>query len=315
MTMNPPQYFWFDGQLLRSDRTPATILEHGLHYGTGVFEGIRAYNTDDGPAIFRLGEHMDRFQRGADALGMTIDRDALQQACIDTLQANGHRAAYLRPIAWFSGPGLALDVATLTAHQAVATLPWTSHLGDDATDRGISLRTSSMRRNSRWSIPPLKLTGAYVNSILAKKEAAEHGFDEALFIDDAGMVCECTGENVFCVVDGQLIAVEHPDALPGITRQTLLDISDAISRPLSATELASADEIFVVGTSAEVTPITRFDGRTLETGLITRQLAAEYQDIVHGRDASKRDWLTFADAESLPLKDEWSGRLAAAGGY
>jgi len=287
-----PRAFWLDGALHDIADTPLSTLEHGLHYGTGVFEGIRAYDTADGPAVFRLDAHMDRFQRGADALGMTIDRRALTQACQDTLRANRHTAAYLRPIAWFSGPGLGLDVAPLTVHQAVASLPWTSHLGDQAVERGISLRTSSIRRNSRWSIPPLKLTGAYVNSILAKREAAQHGYDEALFIDDDGMVCECTGENVFAVIQGDLVAVDHPDALPGITRDTLIRLTGATSRPVSCAELAAADEVFVVGTSAEITPITRLDGRDLTVGRRTRDLAAHYQDIVHGRSAAHRHWLT-----------------------
>lgn len=309
---NPPAFYWLDGRLHRADHAPASIFEHGLHYGTGVFEGIRAYDTADGPAIFRLDAHLDRLQRGADALGLAVDTAALARGCATTLRANGHRAAYLRPIAWFSGPGLGLDVGPLRSRQAVATLPWTSHLGEGAVDRGIALRTSSMRRNSRWSIPPLKLTGAYVNGILAKKEATDHGFDEALFLDADGLVCECTGENVLCVLDGRLVAVEHPDALPGITRDTLIALTGAEARPVRAEELAGADEIFVVGTSAEVTPVTRLDGRALRVGPATRELAALYQDVVHGRAEAHRGWLTPVDP-ALPGEAAWGGLLADAG--
>lgn len=308
------RHYWMDGRLHRIDENPASILTHGLHYGTGVFEGIRAYDTPDGPAVFRLDAHLDRMQRGADALGLAMDRDGLFRGTLETLRKNGDKAAYIRPIAWFSGPGLALDVAPLKGHSAVATLPWTSHLGDAAVSKGIGLKTSSFRKNSHKAIPALKLTGAYVNGILAKKEATEAGFDEALFIDDQGFVCECTGENVFAWLGDALVAVDHPDALPGITRDTLITLTGATSRALRREELDAADEIFVCGTSAEVTPITRLDGRSLPIGPRTRALAARYQDVVHGRAEKGRGWLT--PVATLPTGDDaWQGLLAAAGGY
>ena len=285
--------FWIDGELRTAGEHGAPLLSHGLHYGTGVFEGIRVYDTDHGPAVFRLDAHMERLARGAALLGMDVDEAAMSAAVGPTLHHNHLRAAYVRPLAFYSSGGLGLDLGPLTATQAVAVLPWTSHLGDEACETGVALRVSPYRRISASALPPLKLTGTYANACVAKLEAVRAGFEEALFIDDDGFVVEATGENVFLVKDGQVVAVEHQDALPGITRDTVATLAGATRRKVRLEELLDADEVFLTGTSAEVAPVTRLDGRgPMSIGPVTRELRALYQDVVHGRTPDADQWLT-----------------------
>ncbi len=282
---------WMDGELLQPGKASASPLAHALHYGTGVFEGIRAYETEEGPAIFRLDEHLERLGRGAAALDMPVDLELLGRGCLEALAASGLESAYLRPLAFYETGGLGLDVAGLKLRHFVAALPWKNHLGDPAST-GVRVRTSPWRRNPAGALPPLKLCGNYVNSILAKLEATKAGFEEALFVDGEGRVVECTGENVFMVKDGQIIAVHHGDALPGITRATVMELRACQERPVTLAELKQADEVFVTGTSAEITPVAALDERQWTVGHVTRELQARYQDIVHGRSESHRAWLT-----------------------
>jgi len=294
----PPLQIWLDGRLTAAQDSFISPLAHGLHYGTGVFEGIRAYATADGPAIFRLDDHLARLASGAEALGMAVDLDGLRRGCLEVLAASGRAEAYLRPLAFYETGGLSLDVAALKVRQLVAALPWTNHLGEAHEQRGVALRTSPFRRNPAAALPPLKLCGGYVNSILAKLEATRAGFEEALFVDGDGFVVECTGENVFLVQGGRLTAVQHPDALPGITRATILELTGAAARPVHLDELREADEIFLTGTSAEVSAVGRLDGRHLVPGPITRELQDRYQRIVHGEAETNRGWLTRLDVKT-----------------
>ena len=287
-------FLWMDGEYLRLKAARTQVLAHGLHYGTGVFEGIRAYPTDKGPAVFRLDEHMARFQAGADALEMTVDTDALATATLELLRRNDQTAAYIRPLSYFESGGLGLDVAPLSPRSLVATLPWTSHLGEAGEHRGLTLHRSSFRRTSARSVPPLKLCGNYVNSILAKLEATRAGADEALFVDDDDLVCEATGENVFMVKDGRVTAVAHPDALPGITRATVMAMTNADERSVSFEELLDADEVFLTGTSAEVVPVHCLGERVYPLKRVTTDIARWYQDVVHGRSPEYAHWLTWA---------------------
>ncbi|TNE87419.1 MAG: branched chain amino acid aminotransferase [Deltaproteobacteria bacterium] len=288
----PNLTLWLDGELRSTANPQVNLLDQALHYGSGVFEGIRAYDTAHGPAIFRLPEHMDRLQRGLAHFGHQADLEAMCAAMPGLLATNGLSDAYLRPIAWLGGNGLSLDVEHMQLRQCVAALPWTSHLGETAK-AGLKLMTSSYRRNSSDSMPPLKMCGGYVNSLLAKLEATRKGYDEALFLDGK-WVCEASAENVFFAKDGKLTAITHKDMLPGITRDSLIAISGAESRAATFAELYDADEIFLCGTSAEVTPVTLLDDRELPIGPITKALAATYQDIVHGRDTTFAHWLTLA---------------------
>jgi len=280
---------WFDGRFIDANDHSAPLTTHAMHYGSGVFEGIRAYATaDGGSAVFRLPEHLERMRKGCELLGIPFDAAEATEATLQVLRRNGHRDAYVRPLAWCGTGSIGLDVAPLSKHLMVATFPTNVHLAGAR----VKLGTSTWRRNPATSLPPLKLCGAYVNSILAKHEAKQRGFNEALFVDDQGYVVECTGANVFLVRDGRVTAVEHRDALPGITRDTVIALTGATSRPVRYEELIEADEVFVVGTAAEVTPIDELDDRVFADQRHGRELAQHYQRVVRGDDAACKHWLT-----------------------
>ena len=284
---------WVDGEFTNMSDAKASLMSHGLHYGTGVFEGIRCYETDKGPAIFRLQDHLDRFAAGTDALGMDVDVQALGTAALELIRKNNQDAAYVRPLSFFELGGLGLDTAPLTPRSLVATIPWKNHLGN-AAEVGLKMKTVSVRRTPADSVPPLKLCGNYVNSILAKREAYKQGFDEALFVDNDGYVVEATGENVFLVKDSKIMAVDHADALKGITRQTIIDLYEVEVRKVHLNELLEADEVFLTGTSAEVTWVSTLDGVAYSNNPVTRVVAARYADVVHGRAVDCHEWLTWA---------------------
>lgn len=283
------QKLWFDGALIDQGALQATLGTHALHYGSGVFEGIRAYATRRGAAVFRLPEHLERMRKGAELLGMAFDVAQATEAVLATLRANRQTDAYIRPLAWYGDGSFGLDVAGHPQHLMVATSSTNVHLNGNRT----RVSASSWRRNPASALPPLKLCGAYVNSILAKREVKARGFDEAMFIDDAGFVVECTGANLFLVRDGRVTAVEHRDALPGITRDTLLALTGAESRPVTMAELLEADEVFACGTAAEVSPIAEIDGRRYADGSpVSREIAAAYAGAVRGEDSHASAWLT-----------------------
>lgn len=279
---------WFDGELASADALQAPLTTHAMHYGTGVFEGIRSYATRNGAAVFRLTEHLQRMRKGAELIGLDFDIDRAFEATLETLRANDHRDAYIRPLAWFGTGSIGLDVSLLTQHFMVATMAQRVHLAGDRT----RLTVSPWRRNPASALPPLKLCGGYVNSILAKREAKSRGFDEALFVDDDGNVVECTGANVFMVRNGQVTAVEHRDALPGITRDTLIRLTGAQSRTVTHHELLDADEVFVCGTAAEAAPISALDRREFGDNPVTREISALYARVVRGEEPAHAGWLT-----------------------
>ena len=293
-TATAPNRIWYDGELIDAEpsdgrRPQASVHTHALHYGSGVFEGIRAYATKRGAAVFRLPEHLERMRKGAELLGMSFDIAQATEAVLATLRANRQGDAYIRPLAWYGDGGFGLDVAGHPQHLMVATSATNVHLGGSRT----RVSVSSWRRNPASALPPLKLCGAYVNSILAKREVKARGFDEAMFIDDDGFVVECTGANLFVVRDGRVTAVEHRDALPGITRDTLIRLIGAESRPVSMEELRDADEVFACGTAAEVAPIAEIDGREYDADSpVAREIAAVYARTVRGESAWSSDWLT-----------------------
>ena len=284
----PKPLFWFDGELLDGASPLAGLTTHAMHYGSGVFEGIRAYATEQGAAVFRLPEHLERMRKGAELFGLPFDPAQATEAVLATLRANHHRDAYIRPLAWFGEGSFGLDVEGHVPHMMVATTATQVHLNGTRARLGVG----KWRRNPADSLPPLKLCGAYVNSILAKREAKARGFDEALFTDRGGNVVECTGANVFFVKDGRLTAVEHGDALPGITRDALLQLTGAESRTVPLAELLDADEVFACGTAAEVAPISGIEDRVYGDNPVTRELAALYGRVVRGQEAAWRHWLT-----------------------
>jgi branched-chain amino acid aminotransferase len=280
---------WFDGGFVEAGSNCAPLTTHAMHYGSGVFEGIRAYAmAGGGAAVFRLPEHLERMRKGCELLGIPFDVAGAAEATLQVLRRNGHRDAYVRPLAWCGTGSIGLDVAPLSKHLMVATFATNVHLAGARVRLGVS----PWRRNPSTSLPPLKLCGAYVNSILAKHEARQRGFNEALFVDEQGRVVECTGANVFMVRDGRVTAVEHRDALPGITRDTVIALTGAQSRPVRYDELLEADEVFVCGTAAEVTPVDELDDRVYGDNHFGRELAQRYQRVVRGEDVAYRHWLT-----------------------
>jgi len=284
----PKPQFWFDGALHDGDAPLAGLTTHAMHYGSGVFEGIRAYATDTGAAVFRLPEHLERMRKGADLFGLPFDAALTAEAVLATLRANHHRDAYIRPLAWFGEGGFGLDVEGHASHLMVATTATQVHLNGTRARLGVA----TWRRNPADSLPPLKLCGGYVNSILAKREAKGRGFDEALFTDRDNNVVECTGANVFMVKDGAVTAVEHRDALPGITRDTLIQLTGAVSRIVPLAELLDADEVFACGTAAEVAPVAQIEDRVYGDNPVSRELQALYGRVIRGQEAAWRHWLT-----------------------
>ncbi|MFD0724086.1 aminotransferase class IV [Lysobacter brunescens] len=282
------QKLWYDGELADPRALQATLGTHAMHYGSGVFEGIRAYATKRGAAVFRLAEHMERMRKGAEALGMRFDPAQATEAVLATMRANRHGDAYIRPLAWYGDGGFGLDVEGKPEHLMVATTATNVHLGGNRT----RVSVSKWRRNPADSLPPLKLCGAYVNSILAKRDAKGRGFDEAMFTDADGFVVECTGANLFMVRGGKVTAVEHRDALPGITRDTLIQLTGAESRPVRFEEFVEADEVFACGTAAEVAPIAEIDGHAFRDSVVTREIAAAYAAAVRGESRTGAHWLT-----------------------
>ena len=284
-----PLKLWFDGALVDVGTPQASAHTHALHYGSGVFEGIRAYATRRGAAVFRLPEHLERMRKGAELLGMAFDVAQATEAVLATLRANRQTDAYIRPLAWYGDGSFGLDVAGHPQHLMVATSSTNVHLNGNRT----RVSASSWRRNPASALPPLKLCGAYVNSILAKREAKAKGFNEAMFIDRDGYVVECTGANLFMVRDGRITAVEHRDALPGITRDTLIRLTGAESREVLLEEFLHADEVFACGTAAEVAPIAEIDGlRFAADSPVAREVAAAYAAAVRGESHADAGWLT-----------------------
>lgn len=310
MAMQKSKYIWMDGKLVAWDDAQVHVLAHGLHYGLGVFEGIRAYQRADGrSAIFRLREHMQRFVDSARLMTLPLPytRDQLTEAVLETCAKNGLRACYIRPIA-FSGYG-ALGVGTLDNPTVVsiAVWPWGAYLGDEGLAKGVRIKTSSFNRpHNNSQLHKGKVCGHYVNSILAKREAQADGFDEALLLDPQGYVAEASGENVFAVRGGTLYTpVFGGPQLGGITRDTTITLAREAGlavreESLTRDALYLADEVFMVGTAAEVTPVREIDRRQIgegSRGPITKLIQDRYFDVVKGADAAHDHWLAFYQPE------------------
>lgn len=295
---------WFDGAMVPWREAKVHVLTHTLHYGLGVFEGVRAYETDRGTAIFRLAEHTERFFRSAHILGMNMpyDNDTLNAAQVAVVQENGLESAYLRPLAFYGSEGMGIRADMLKTHIAIATWEWGAYLGEDGLKNGIRVRTSSFTRHHvNITMCRAKACGNYINSILALQEALSGGADEALMLDTEGYVTEGTGENIFVVRNGVVYTPDLSSALEGITRDTVIRLIgeaglDLVEKRITRDEVYVADEAFFTGTAAEVTPISELDGRSIGNGgrgPVTEQLQASYFDCVHGRDPKHDDWLTF----------------------
>ena len=295
---------WFDGQMVPWRDARVHVLTHTLHYGLGVFEGVRAYQTDQGPAIFKLQAHTDRLFNSAKILNMKIPftKEEVNQAQIASVRDNNLNSAYLRPMAFFGAEGMGLRADNLKTHLICAAWEWGAYMGEENLTRGIKVRTSSYTRHHvNITMTKAKANGNYINSMLALQEAISGGADEALLLDTEGYVSEGSGENFFMAKGDTIYTPELTNCLDGITRATVMQLAEEfgykmIAKRITRDEVYVADEAFFTGTAAEVTPIRELDGREIGSGSrgpVTEKLQTAYFDIVHGRDPARMDWLTI----------------------
>ncbi|MCK5387366.1 MAG: branched-chain amino acid transaminase [Gammaproteobacteria bacterium] len=293
---------WLDGELVPWREAKVHVLTHTLHYGTGVFEGVRAYHAEQGTAIFRLEDHTDRLFRSAHILGMDIpfDKETLNDVQKQIVHENKLDSAYLRPMCFYGSEGIGLRADNLKVHVMVAGWEWGAYLGAEALEKGIRIRTSSYTRHHvNITMCKAKANGNYMNSTLALQEALRDGYDEALLLDVDGFVAEGSGENIFIVRNGIIFTPDLTSALEGITRETIVTLAEEFGyevreKRITRDEVYVADEAFFTGTAAEVTPIRELDGRKIGSGVrgpITEKLQTKYFDLVHGRVAEHMDWL------------------------
>ncbi|MBF4988027.1 branched-chain amino acid transaminase [Methylophilus sp. 14] len=296
---------WYDGKMVNWRDATTHVLTHTLHYGMGVFEGVRAYKTDKGTAIFRLKEHTDRLFRSAHILGMKMpfDKETISEAQKAAVRENNLESAYLRPMAFYGAEAMGISAKTLSTHVIVGAWSWGAYMGEEAITKGIRVKTSSFARHHvNITMCKAKANGNYMNSILAHQEAAQDGYQEALLLDVDGFVAEGSGENIFIIRNGKLYTPDLTSALEGITRDTIIHLAkeefglEVIEKRITRDEVYSADEAFFTGTAAEVTPIRELDNRAIGAGTrgpITEKLQSLYFDVVKGRNAKYAHWLTL----------------------
>ncbi|MCW3004664.1 MAG: branched-chain amino acid transaminase [Conexibacter sp.] len=302
--MDAADLIWMNGEFVAWEDAKIHVLTHGLHYGTGVFEGVRCYDTDSkGPAVFRHEEHIERLFKSASLYYMDIPYSAeqLREATLELIGRNGQRSCYIRPLVYRGYGTMGLFPLDAPVDVALATWEWGSYLGDEGKTNGVRARVSSWRRISGESlIPHAKATGQYLNSILAKIESHKSGYEEAILLDDRGFVCEGTGENLFVVRDGVILTPpQTASILDGINRRSIMQIArdlgyDVVERDIARAELYLCDELFCTGTAAELTPIREVDDHTIGSGRpgeITRDVQKAFEDALHGRSERYADWL------------------------
>jgi branched-chain amino acid aminotransferase len=303
--MEPSRLIWMDGELVPWDDAKVHVLVHALHYGTGVFEGIRAYDTVDGTAVFRHKEHMERLHSSAKAYGLELEWtvDQLMDAARLLIKENELEACYIRPLVYLGMGSLGVNPTGVPTQTSIATWRWGAYLGEEGLRSGITVRVSSWRRLDHQAfVPNAKGTGGYINSVLAKREAIRDGYDEAILLNLRGFVSEGSGENLFVVRNG-LVSTPPVSAgiLDGITRATIMEVLEddgykVVEHELTRSDLYNADEMFFSGTAAEVTPIREVDARPVGTGKpgpVTRRAQELFKDTVTGRLEQYRHWLDF----------------------
>jgi branched-chain amino acid aminotransferase len=299
---------WMNGELIPFEDAKVHVLTHALHYGTGVFEGVRAYETPSGTAVFRHQEHIDRLFKSAEMYFMEIPftKEQIREATLDLIARSGLASCYIRPLVYRGAGPLGLFPLDCPVDVAIAVWEWGAYLGEDGKTRGVRGKVSSWRRiPSDAVIPAAKATGQYVNSVLAKVEASKSGYEEAILLDQRGMVCEGTGENLFVVRDGTIATPGFAsDILGGITRASVIKIArdcgyEVVERDIARGELYLADEIFMTGTAAELTPLREIDDHpvgTGERGPVTQEVQQAFEDALHGRSERYADWLDHVPA-------------------
>ena len=304
MPITPTEKIWMNGELIPWEDATMHVLTHTLHYGSGVFEGIRAYETSQGPGIFRLTDHIERLEASAQILMMELPYSVaeLVDATKETVAASGLESCYIRPIAYYGYGEMGLNTLPCSVDVAIACWPWGAYLGDDAVTKGVRMKISSWTRHDHNIMPPAsKTTGNYANSTLAKMEALNAGYDEAIMLNNAGLVSECSGENIF-VGTGDVILTPPTSsgALPGITQHTVMALAadlgiDIQIGDMARSDLYTAKEIFVVGTAAEVSAVNSVDDRDVPCpGPATAAIAEAYADVVRGKNEKYRSWNELA---------------------
>jgi len=294
---------WFDGELVPWREAKVHVLTHTLHYGMGVFEGVRAYKAEQGTSIFRLQAHTDRLFDSAHIMQMKIpfDKNVISEAQRTAVRENNLETAYIRPMCFYGSEGMGIRADNLNVHVIVAAWEWGAYLGQDAIEKGIRIRTSSYTRHHvNISMCKAKANGHYINSMLALQEAVTDGYDEAMLLDNEGYVAEGTGENIFLVRDNIIYTPDLTSALNGITRNTIFLLAEEAGyeireKRITRDEVYIADEAFFTGTAAEVTPIREVDNRAIGSGCrgpVTKKLQTMYFDLVHGRFHLDPGWLT-----------------------
>jgi branched-chain amino acid aminotransferase len=301
---------WMNGELVAWDDAKVHVLTHALHYGTGVFEGVRAYETDRGTAIFRHSDHVDRLFKSAEMYFMDVpfSKEEIAAATRELIVANGLRSCYIRPVVYRGAGPMGLYPLDCPVDVFIAAWEWGAYLGDEGKAKGVRAKVSSWRRlPSSAVIPAAKATGQYVNSVLAKIEADKAGYEEGILLDDRGMVCEGTGENLFVVKDGRIATPGwSSDILGGITRSSAIQIAEDLGYPVDVRDIARgelylADEIFMTGTAAELTPIREMDDHPVGSGVpgeITLQVQRAFEDALHGRASRYAEWLDVLTASA-----------------
>ncbi len=301
------KYVWMDDRLVEYEKATVHFLTPALHYGAGVFEGIRSYATPKGPAVFRLPEHAERLVNSAKVFGfgrLPYSVDDIVEAVKQTVAANGFDECYIRPLIYLSGGGWNLNVDGGKPSLGIAVWEWKNYLGADALDRGVRANISSFtRHHPNVMMTKAKISGNYANSFLAKTESVRLGFEEAIMLDPQGYVAECTGENLFVVKSGKIFTPSLAPVLEGITRSSLIDLAgdlgfDVSEAPISRDQLYTADEVFVCGTASECIALREIDFRTIgsgSTGPITRALQRGFHAAIHGQHSRSHDWLTYVE--------------------
>ncbi|MHB8504574.1 MAG: branched-chain amino acid transaminase [Acidimicrobiales bacterium] len=302
MPITPTEKIWMDGELVDWDEARVHVLTHSLHYGCGVFEGIRAYGTEDGPAIFRLRDHIRRLFRSAHIflIDIPFTEDEIVTATKQTVAVNGLDRCYIRPLVYLGYGEMGLNPLPAPVRVSIAVWPWGAYLGDEGLARGVRMKISSWQRHDPNAMPPAaKGTGMYINSSMAKVEALKAGYDEAVLLSPQGYVSECTGENLFVVRRGRILTPpQAAGALEGITQDTVVTLARDLGYEVAAenilrSDLYVADEAFLTGTAAEVVPISSVDDRAVgdgKPGPITRRLQELYGEVVRGRLDRYKDW-------------------------
>jgi len=313
MTFDQSKWVWRNGSIIPWEDATTHVSTHALHYGSGVFEGMRCYETADGPAIFRLDEHLERLYQSAEVHGMKIpyDRDELSEGICALIERNGFESCYVRPLCYYGSSSLSLHPAKCPVEVVVLVWPWAPYLGAEGLEQGVRITVSPWKKFHSEMMPTTaKACGQYINSILAVREAVSRGFDEALLLDVDGNIAEGSGENLFLVRDGEIFTNdERHSILLGITRSAVVQIAEDLGYKvnidaLRLEDLLQADEAFFTGTAAEVTPIREVDGTFINNGRpgpVTSKIQNAFFDATAGRDDRYRDWLTFVATQKVKL--------------